>query len=321
MANYQVGAFLTRCFIQKRIELRPGVSVIPLSQTGTSGEIHDTRHLLDQVGFPFLRRDFEKCLAQYRDTGQTVVVLFSDVEANSCGSAIDSIELHVEAIAGSLAVVSANPVLPLCAYAKGAPGNGVKFYIPCDRIIRHGTHIQDGPLLHGFLDVLPDLERAAASNSKLALLLRLYRASLREREPDYQILFQLVLLEEASDNETGGSFAARLRSFSERHEIKADLDHVAIKLGLTFPEGKDVIDVLVKLRNAAAHNGKIDEESLRQYGGDWVIPIIDDKSRLHKLVGDALRYMFCCFVGHNRDAKATTLRATEDNQVFQVKFD
>lgn len=247
--------------------------------------------------------------------------MFSDVEANSYALAIESIELQVATIAGALAVVSANPALPLCAYAKGAPGNGVKFYIPNDRVIRHGTHIQDGPLLHGFLDVLPDLEKAASSDSKLALLLRLYQASLREPEPDYQILFQLILLDEASDNEPGTKFAARLRSFGERHELKADLDNVAIELGFAFPDGKDIIDVLVTLRNAAAHNGKIDEESLRQRGGDWVAPLIQDKPRLHNLIGEALGYMFCCLVGHNRDAKATTLRATEDNQVFQVKFD
>ncbi len=182
MANYQVGVFLTRCFIQKKIELRPGVTVIPLSPTGTIGEIHDTRHLLGQVGFPFFRKDLESCLANFRDSGQTVVVLFSDVEANSYGSAIDSVDPQLEAVAGSLAVVSANPALPLCAYAKGAPGNGIKFYIPQDRIIRHGTHIENGPPLHSFLDALPDLERAATANGKLALLLKLYRASLRERE-------------------------------------------------------------------------------------------------------------------------------------------
>lgn len=292
----------------------------PLSQTGSRGEIHNTRHLLEQVRFPFLRRDLENCLTRYRDTGQTVVVLFSDVEANSVESAINIIAPQMEVIAGSLAVVTSNPALPLCAYAKGEPGNGVQFYIPYDHKITHGTRIQDGPSLHSFLDVLPDLERAAASDSKLALLLRLYRASLREQESDYQILFQLILLDEASDNELG-NFQARLRSFSEKHGLKSDFDYVANHLGFTFPEGKDIIEMLVKLRNAAAHNGKIDEESLNQCHGDWVIPFIEDKERLRALISDVLRYMFCCLVGHNREAKGTTLRATEDNQVFWVKYD
>lgn len=317
MANYQVGVFLTRCFLQKAIELRPGVTVSPLTQTGTSGEIHDTRHLLEQVGFPFMRKDLENCLVRYKDTGQTVVVLFSDVEADSSKSAIDFIAPQMEAIAGSLAVVTSNPVIPLCAYAKGAPGNGVRFYIPNDGKDTHFTRIKDGPPIYSLLDLLPVLASNAATNSKLALLLRLYRASLREREPDYQILFQLILLDEASDNETG-CFQARLRSFSEKHGLKSDFDDIANDLGFTFPDGKDIIDMLVKLRNAAAHNGKIDEESLRQpqSHGEWVIPFIKDKGRLHALISNLLRYMFRCLVGHNRDAKATVLCCTEDNQEF-----
>lgn len=321
MANYQVGALLTRCFIQKQIEIRPGVTVTPLTQTGTRGEIHDIRRLLAQVGFPYVRRDLENCLTKYQDTGQTVVVKFSDVEADSFDSAMDIIEKQIELIAGSLAVVSANPALPLCLYAKGESGNGLHFYIPSDRHIRHGIRIQDGPLLHSFIDALPDLERVAASDGKLALLLRLYQASLREREPDYQILFQLVLLEEASDNEIGQSFAVRLRSFSKKLKLEGDFDRVATDLGLTFPEGKDIVDLLVKLRNAAAHNGKIDSESLLQYNGAWVIPIIENKSLLQKLISDVIRYMFCCYVGHNREVTATTLRATENQQTFWVKFD
>jgi hypothetical protein len=90
---------------------------------------------------------------------------------------------------------------------------------------------------------------------------------LREREIDNQILFQLVLLEEASDLETG-HFAERLRKFAERTGFLPDLAAIAGECGVTLPSGKDVIDLLVKLRNASAHNGNISEASLKEYGGN-----------------------------------------------------
>jgi hypothetical protein len=144
------------------------------------------------------------------------------------------------------------------------------------------------------------------TDDKYAGLLRLYRGSLREREIDHQLLFQLILFEEASDEETG-SFAERLRSFAERHGFVADLTAVALESGLTLPEGKDMIDVIVKLRNAAAHNGRIDANSLSQYNGEWAVPLLSDKPGLHRAVGEAIRYMFCALVGHTRNAKATLI--------------
>ncbi len=309
MEKYKVGFIYNRCFIQKSIELPSGAIISPLSQTGFAGEIHDARRQLESLRFTFTRKDLENTLKNYANTGHCTLIKFESVEAEDFIHAIESKEIEAENIMGAVSVISANPGTPLCSYAEGGRSPGVKFFIPPDRIIRHGTNIP------GFLDALPDIAKKAQEDPKLSLLLKLFRSSLREKELDNQILFQLILFEEASDNENG-SFAKRLRKYSEKIGFSGDLSVVASECGIELPEGKDVIDLLVKLRNSAAHNGNISEESLKEFNGEWVVPILSDKEKLHKLITEALRYMFCCLVGHTRDAMA--IRITEP---IEIKFD
>jgi len=309
MENYEVGFIYNRCFIQKSIKLASGAVISPLSQTGFAGEIHDARRQLDSVHFTFTRKDLENTIKNFANTGHCTLIKFKSVEAKDFIHAIESKEIEVENIMGAVSVISANPGTPLCSYAKGGRSPGVKFFIPPDRIIRHGTNIP------GFLDALPGIEKKAQEDPKFSLLLKLFRSSLRERELDNQILFQLILFEEASDNESG-TFAERLRAFSENIGFSGDLALVASECGIELPEGKDVIDLLVKLRNSAAHNGNMSEASLVESNGEWVVPILSDKEKLHKLIAEALRYMFCCLVGHTRDAMA--IKITEPTE---IRFD
>lgn len=309
MASYEVGYIYGRSFLQKEINPIGNCVATPLGSTGYAGDIHDARRLLEAARFPFTRADLERTLANFASANHCTLLKFSGVEADSFVSAIEAKEAEAENVIGAISVATANPASPLCAFANGDPGNGVKFYVANDRIIRHATNVP------GFLDAVPEIERRAQSDSKFALLLSLFRASLREREVDNQILFQLILLEEASDAEVG-SLAERLRSFAIRIGFLGDLAIVAAECGVTLPNDKDVIDLLVKLRNASAHNGNISEASLRQYGGEWVVPILSDKEKLHRLVTEALRYMFCCMAGHSRDRMAVVVSAP-----FQVSFD
>lgn len=309
VAQYEVGFIYGRSFIQKQLDGFSNCSAHPLRPTGHAGEIHNVRHIFEDIRFPFTRADLERTLVNFSNTGHCTLLKFTGVEAKDFVAAIESKEREAENVIGAICVASANPGMPLCAYGNGGTGNGVKVYVPNDRLIRHGTNVP------GILDALPEIERRAQTDSKFALLLRLYRASLREREVDNQILFQLLLLEEASDLETG-SFAERLRAFAVNTGFFADLAIIAQECGVTLPAGKDVIDLLVKLRNASAHNGNISEASLKEFGGDWVVPTLADKDKLHKLITEALRYMFCCMVGHTRDQMAINISAP-----FEIRFD
>lgn len=296
MARFRVGYIFSRCFIQKAIELPSGVLLQPLHQTGSAGDIHDAKDLLRQASFNFSRKDLEKTLMHFSATGHCTLVLFKQVEAQGFIPAIEQKRHEAENVIGALSVISANPGVALCAFADGDEP-GVKFFIPQDSQIQHATNIP------GYLDALPYIEAKAQKDPKFSLLLSLFRSSLRELEIDKQILFQLILFEEASDNEAG-PFAERLRTFSESIGFSGDLALIATECGIQLPQGKDVIDLLVKLRNAAAHNGQISEKSLKEYKGDWVVPLLNEKDKLHKLITEALRYMFCCLVGHTRDNKA-----------------
>ena len=294
---YKVGFIYTRCFLQKEIEFSDSIRVKPLAATGFAGEIHDSKKLLEAQRFSFTGKNLKTTLQNFSKTGKSVVVEFDQVEAKDFIQAIESKEEEAENIMGAVAVVSANPGVPLCAYAKSNGNSGTKFFIPPDRIVSHGTNIP------GYLDSINDIEKLAQTDPKISLLLKLFRASLREKEIDNQILFQLILLEEASDGEDG-SFAQRLRSYAEKIGFDGDLGIIATECGVILPEGKDVIDLLIKLRNSAAHNGVINESSLIEYKAKWAVPIVQNKESLHKLMCEALRYMFCCLVGHTRDKMA-----------------
>ncbi len=309
MALYEIGFILTRCHIQKPLSLGGHIEAIPLGATGFAGDIHTARGLLSCTGFNFTRSNLDATLTNFKDTGHATLLKMPRIEAPTFQDAIERSESTIPSALGALAVLSANPVVQLCAYARSQSDSGVKFYVPPDRKIFHATNIA------GFLDALPAIEAAARLDSKLNLLLRLYRASLRELDIDYQLLFQLILFEEASDGESG-SLAERVRKFSEKHGLSGDLNVVAQECGLSIPLGKDMVDVIVKLRNAAAHNGKIDADSLREYAGDWIIPLLADKPKLHRAIGEAIRYMFCALVGHTREAKASLVTSS-----LEIRFD
>ena len=169
--------------------------------------------------------------------------------------------------------------------------------MPNDPIVSHMKSIP------GYWDAYPDLEAAARTQPKMGVLLGLYRASLREFDVDKRMLFQLILLEEASGVYPGSSLAKRVRSMCKSLKAEAGFAMIAAQLGILLPKDKDVVDGLVKLRNAAAHNGIIDAASLG-HSGSWVVPWLADKTLLHKMIDEAIRLLFMCMVGHSPDDKA-----------------
>jgi hypothetical protein len=314
MSEYEVGAIFTRCFLQKRFDISPTVFVEPLFPTGSRGEIYNARALLERAGHSVTRDFVERASANFKDTGASVCIHFLKVDAPSALAAMHQVERAADTIAGALAVLSVNPVIPLVMFAR-CPGDagGVDFKFPNDPIIRHGTNV------HGYLDAIPDLCALAGSNAKVALLLSLYRASLREPDVDKKMLFQLVLLEEISDDNTG-SLKERLDAFCKRYDVAGDFDAIAAEIGFVPPARHTVIEALVKLRNAVAHNGEISEESIKPKDREWMAPLIADKAKLHLLVGDAIRYVFAVLAGHSRDKTATKIEL-KPGETFQVKFD
>ncbi len=307
--SYEVGFIFTDCHIQKNLEILPDIMVMRLTSTGSRGQIHNARNLLKESNFPFSQENLKRTVDNFIKTGQSVVIVFKSVTANSYEQAIKSLEGKAELVAGALAVLSANPANLLCAYAKGNFDSGVNFYFPPYRLIEHATNVK------GFLDATPKLAEQSLQNPKLTLLLRLYRASLRERDEDYRMMFQLILLEEISDNAQGKGFAERLRSFCTHHNILNLFNGIAVEIGFKIPQGKDMVDALVKLRNSVAHNGTIDQDTLRQSNGKWLFPLLNNKEGLHKLVGETIRFALCCLVG----LESTKIRV-KTGETFEVSF-
>ncbi len=272
--------------------------------------MHDARRLLEGSSSRFSRKTLDAALTNFAQTGASVLVALPDASAEGWVRAVDDAATFIDAVAGALAMVSANPVVPVCVFAQAQGGDGgVNFFIPNDRVIRHATNVG------GFRDAASALYERARTDSKLALLLRLYRASLREPDVDHQILFQLILLEEASDQEAG-ALKDRIAKLVENYKLQGDLDAILAECGIAMPTGKTVVDLLVALRNAAAHNGRIDHTTLR----DWAVPLVGDKTQLHKLIGEMIRCLFCALVGKGRDQTATLIHL-ESGQHFRLSFD
>ncbi|MFH0989814.1 MAG: hypothetical protein V1799_07350 [bacterium] len=313
MANYSVGFIFTRCFLQKELIIKDNIIVKPLLPSSSLGELHNLKRLLAQTSFNFPNRKFQETIESLKTSGQSVLILFNNIDQKNCITAIEALEEDVEAIAGSLAVVSRNPVIKLCGYAQDSKESCIKFYLPHDDIVKHAINI------HSDLDAASDIANRALTDSKYALLLRLYRSSLREPEVDNQILFQLILLEEASDTSSGDSFAKRLRAFCDQNGLHNELNYLVQDLEIIFPSDKDIIDALVKLRNCCAHNGKIDKATLEQYNGEWLYSLLDDKPKLQKLIAGTIRYLFAVLVGHSHEAKATPISLAAGEE-FKLKF-
>jgi hypothetical protein len=197
--------------------------------------------------------------------------------------------------------------------AAPSDAGGIKYHIANDRLIKHGTNIP------GFIDAMPDIVAKAITNPNLQHWLNLYRSSLRDASPDQQMLFQLILLDEISGDREG-PFAQRLRTKCTELGILGDLESISTSAGIALPVGKDVVDVIVKLRNSAAHNGRITADTLREYGGDWLVPLTADLPQLHKLICEALRYLFCVLAGHTRESKMMLIEE-KDGKAFEIRFD
>jgi hypothetical protein len=316
---YRTGFIFLRCFLQKAVTIRPGITAKPLGRTGLVGEINNLRKLLAAAGSGLSRENLDAVVSQHEGRGAATLVEFEAVEADNHEAAIAASIVESSRVASGLAIVSSNPAILACAFASSPRDWGVQFFLPQDRVIRHGTRLDDGTPVHGYLDALPAL--AAAEAPKVRTLLRLYQASVRETEPDFQMLFQLVLLDEASDGEHGGSLGERMRGLCSRLLVIDDLNKVPERLGFALPPGKDMVDALVKLRNAAAHDGEISENSLRNFNGDWLLPVLGNKAALHRLVDESVRLVLCSFVGHGLGVHSTRLTATHDNHEFRILCD
>ncbi len=269
MKQFNLGFIFTRIFLQKRIEISDNISILPISNTGSNGLINDIKSKLNEIGYPLSQSDYINFLNNHVNTGQSVLIEFRSIEAKTFNEAIDNYENKAIQIVNNLSVISINPPQLILGYALSSEAqNGVKFFVPNDRIIRHPNNFP------GILDAIPDLIKESEKNPKFELLVSLFKSALEQSNWKNKALYLLILFEEASDNEDG-TLAQRLKSHSEKQGYFEDLNFVAKQLGIKIPEGKSVVDLIVKLRNSATHNGTISEESLRQYNGEWIIPIID----------------------------------------------
>ncbi|WP_424492718.1 hypothetical protein [Salinimicrobium sp. GXAS 041] len=310
MTKFNLGFIFTRIFLQKRIEISENISIIPLSNTGSNGLITDIRNKLNEIGYPLSQSDYIQFLTNHADTGQSILLELRSIEASEFNEAIDKYEDEAIRLVNNLAVISLNPPqLILCYALSSSVQNGVKFFVPKDRKISHATNIP------GFLDAIPDLVKESNENPKFRLLISLFKSALEQSNWRNKALYLLILFEEASDNETG-SLAARLKSHSEKQGYFGDLDLIAQEIGVSIPEGKSVIDLVVKLRNSATHNGTITEESLNEFNGDWVVPIIKESEKFVTLLIESARYMLMTLVGHDRNSKALKITGTTE-----IKFE
>jgi hypothetical protein len=308
--TYTLGFVFARIFLQKKIVLDENKSITPISNTGSNGLISDIKTKLNEIGYPLSQNDYINFLQNFSNTGQTVLLEIKSQEADDFGNAIDNCEEEARRIINTISILSLNPPQLILGYGISNQGqNGVKFFMPKDRIIKHATNIP------GYFDAVPDLIEKSMTDPKFALLLSLFKTSIEQTNWINKALYLLILFEEASDNESG-NLEQRLLSHSNINGYFDDLNVIAVELGIEILEGKSVIDMLLKLRNSTAHNGTITPDTLREYKGEWIVPIIQQKDAFINLLIKSARYMILTLVGHHRDSKSIKISGT-----IELKYD
>ena len=119
MNAYRVGFIYTRCFLQKKIVMGDAIEIVPLARTGFAGSIHDGRRLLKLSKYQFPHTELNKALERFKHTGQSVLVSFDGVGVKTFQLAIESRFDEAEHVIGAVCVVSRNPAVTICAFAKG----------------------------------------------------------------------------------------------------------------------------------------------------------------------------------------------------------
>lgn len=308
---YQVGFIYQRCYLQKQLTLADNITVCPFPAENFTQQIEHASNLLSNAGFSLSKEDIDSLQKQFTNHEHFVCIYIDKVEATNAQESIEKSYLSAESAAGAVAVISSNPTVPFFAFAANGTDGCIRHFVPPDIEILHATNIP------GFLNTALSITTKAISDKKFNLLLRLYRASLRQQDVDERMQFQLILLEEASDMESGG-LAEKLRTFATKIGFHGDLASITSILEIPFPPGKDVFDLITQLRNASVHNGVIDAMSVAKYA-EWAVPYIANKEKLHAFVNETLRYMFCAMVGHTREL--TAIPITPGPNGFVVSFD
>lgn len=285
--SFSVEVLATRCFLQKEIQIAENITAVPVAATGMKGEITYVRNICSTLGIPFTRNMRDGAFKHFAGVGHGVLIRFLGIEAKTPKEAIEVIQKEVELACGVLSVLSACPVVLVCAIVQSNPVPTIRFYPPTDPTMRHGTNVP------GFLDAVSFLYRESKDNPKLAILLRLFRSAQYEEQIDYRVLHYLILLEEASDS-FDGNLSERIRSMLEKYDLVNYVNNLPKELNASLPDGKDFVDVLVRLRHAAAHNGDISPETV---GKQYVEPFLVDKERLCNLLREVVRVILASVAG------------------------
>jgi len=284
MPLHTVGFVYIRCPLREKLTLAPGVVLQPLRPTGFSGELHDLRGLLEQAGFKFPRAALDTSIGNYKRSGRTAVVTFADVDAPTYPEAITARQDAAEGLASALSLVTGHPVTTLAGFARSTAGDaGVNFFLPHD-----AEPAAEGDA-QGLASTIVPVQVAAVQDDRASVLLKLYRAALREASVGAQLLTLLLLLDEAAIAEPGSGPAERLRAIAARTGAEADWANIATQIGMGLPAGVSVADILGALRLSMIRTGRISAETLTEVGAAWAAPVLERPEELGVLIDGAVR--------------------------------
>lgn len=279
---------VSNCLLQRPLDLGGGVQAEPLSEAMSfRGEIEYVLRNAATLGFtpdatvkPALIADMERCTVE-----PMVVLRFPSIDAAGPPEVEAAVLPAVDIACATLTLVTANASTPIAVVLVTGMQSWVRMLPPPQPRIHHP---EDVVFVHGgvghrvkvptYLDVAPIVHAAALSSPSIALMCRMLHVAQQARQAEFRIFHHLQLLEMAADGYSG-TLAERLRALWAEMEVLGELQSIPARLGLALPPDKDFTDVLVKLRNAMAHDGCINTTSVQAAYVDPFLAKVDELAR------------------------------------------
>lgn len=127
----------------------------------------------------------------------------------------------------------------------------------------------------------------------------------RAEDQHLRIFHYVQLLEVASENEPADTLAERIRSLLDKLGLSGEIARIPISLGNPIPPPYDFCDVLVRLRNAVAHDGHISTVSVE---GMFAHPFLQDIEALSKETKELVRVAITSIAGAGPTQRAKQIQ-------------
>lgn len=300
MRTYTPRAILRSCYLQGVIDLGGGIRAVPLDKKlGFQGELQYVFEVLSALKITSDTVFKDSATQQLAHAQPMALLELPIIEATTPYAAEEKIMRWIRVSCGTLSVLTTNMVEPIAYIMTSQSGHELKMLPPKENIIIHL------PQIPGYLDAVIPIQQHALAHPELGVIVHLFRMAQRAEDIDLRVFHYVQLLEVASENESTDTLAKRIRSLLNKLGLAGEVSRIPESLGHAISPPYDFCDLLVRLRDAVAHDGHISTASVR---GPFVHPFLQDIDALAKEARELVRVVIASIAGAGPTQKAKQIR-------------